>query len=250
MNSGWYLRRCASTRGHSAAKRRIVRARRHRDVELGAARGARARFVLGAGARIQEAAVLVDVGEDQVGVALEGVVHAVAVMRVDVHVSNALQAVIPPQHFHGHAAVVEHAETGGRAARGVMQTGDRNEGAARLARHDLLGGEQRRADHVGRRLVDAAPRRRVAGVEESLAGQRRFRDQVDVLRRVERLELVARGGARLHDAHALVEAARGELREKCRVAIGAERMAVAETVAREALAGDHQNGCGTDDARS
>jgi hypothetical protein len=52
------------------------------------------------------------------------------------------------------------------------------------------------------------------------------------------LQLFARGGTRFHDAHALVETARGELGEKCRMAVGPERMAVAESVSRQALAGD------------
>ena len=94
------------------------------------------------------------------------------------------------------------------------------------------------ADHVGRRFVDTAPRRGVAGVEKSLARDRRFRDQVDILGRVKRLQFFARGGARLHDAHALVEAARGELGEKRRVPIGPERMPVAEPVTRQAFAGN------------
>jgi len=159
-------------------------------------------------------------------------------MGIDVHVSNALQAMIPPQHFHGHAAIVEHAEPRGRAARRMMKSGDRDERAPRLARHDLLGGEQRAADHVGRRFINTSPRRRVAGVEKSLTGDRRLGDQVDILRSVKRLQFLARGGARLHDAHALVEAARGELGEKRRVPVGPERMPVAEPITREAFSGN------------
>ncbi len=110
---------------------RIVRSRRYGDVELGARGGAAPGFLRATRARVEVTAVLVDVGEDQVRIALESVIDAVAVMGIDIHVSNALQAVIPAQHFHRHAAVVENAETRGPAARGVMQPGDGNERAPR-----------------------------------------------------------------------------------------------------------------------
>jgi hypothetical protein len=184
----------------------------------------------------------VDVGEDQVRVALEAVVHAVAVVGVDVHVRNTLQSVIPAQHFHRHAAVVEHAESGRGTTRRVMKTGDRNEGAARPARHDLFGGEQRGAYHVGGGFIHAAPRRRVAGIEETLTGERRFRDQFQVLRRVEGLQFFAGGRARFHDAHPLVEPARGEFGKKGGVAVLAEWMPVAKAVSRQTFSGDQQNG--------
>ena len=112
-----------------------------------------------------------DVGKDQVRVALEAVEHAVAVVRIDVHVGNAFQAVIAAKHFHRHAAVVEHAESRGAAARRVMQSGDGDEGAPRAPCHDFLGGEQRRADHVRGGFVNATPRRRIAGVQVPLARQ-------------------------------------------------------------------------------
>ena len=93
-------------------------------------------------------------------------------------------------------------------------------------------------------LIDTAPGRRVAGVEITLASHRRFGDQIDVLRRVKGLQLVARRGSRFHESHAFVESARSELGEKCRMAIRAERMAVAETITRQTFAGDDDNGRG------
>ena len=62
-----------------------------------------------------------------------------------------------------------------------------------------------------------------------------------ILRRVKGLQFLARGRARFHDAHALVEPARDELGEKRRVPVGPEWMAVAEAVTREAFAGDQQD---------
>jgi hypothetical protein len=166
------------------------------------------------------------------------------VVGIDVHVSNAFQAVIPPQHFHGDAAVVEHAEPGGGVARGVVEPRDRDERAARAAGHDLVGRGQRRTDDVRRGLENAAPGRRIARIEVALAGARGFLDPVDVLRGVEGFEFVARGRARFHHADALVEAARREFGEKRRMAIGTERMAVAESVTREAFARDQQDRLG------
>ena len=74
-----------------------------------------------------------DVREDDVRVVLERVEHAVAVMRIDVHVGDALQPVALAQQLDRDAAIVEHAEPGGAIARGVMQPGDRHEAAPRLA---------------------------------------------------------------------------------------------------------------------
>ena len=78
-------------------------------------------LVRGAGARIEVAAVLVDVGEDYVRIGLEGVEHAVTVVRIDVDVGDAPQAVAGPQQLDHDAAVVEDAETRphGRARHGA-----------------------------------------------------------------------------------------------------------------------------------
>ena len=97
-------------------------------------RRARRRFRRAApGAGIQVAAVLVEVGEQQIRIVLERVEHAVAVMRIDVDVSDALQAMLAAQHLDRDAAIVEHAEAGGVVARRMMQAGDRNECATRAA---------------------------------------------------------------------------------------------------------------------
>src|SRR5687767_585590 len=72
----------AKVREHArpyGCEHRIVRARWHWDVELGAGGGPEPRFRRTARSRVQMASVLVDVGENEVGVALETVVHAVAV---------------------------------------------------------------------------------------------------------------------------------------------------------------------------
>jgi hypothetical protein len=54
------------------------------------------RFPRHAGARVEIATVLVQVGEQQVRIVLECVEHAVAVVRVDVDVGDALQPVPAP----------------------------------------------------------------------------------------------------------------------------------------------------------
>ena len=53
-----------------------------------------------------------------------------------------------------------------------------------------LDGEQRGADHIGRRFVNAAPRRRVAGVEVALAGDRAIGDQVEIFAACERIRVL------------------------------------------------------------
>ena len=103
------------------------------------------------------------------GIVLERVEHAIAVMRIDVDVGDALRALRASQQLDDDAAVVEDAEAGGVVARGMMQAGDRHEGAATLALHDRLRRTQGRAHHAGRRLVDATERRRVAAIQKAAA---------------------------------------------------------------------------------
>jgi len=71
-----------------------------------------------------------EVDDEHVGIGHEPVEHAVPVMGIDVHVGDALQAVFPAQIFDGHAAIVEHAESGGPIASGMMQAGNGREGPA------------------------------------------------------------------------------------------------------------------------
>ena len=72
---------------------RVVGARRQRNVELRADGGAAPRFAAAAGAGIEKAPVLVQVGELELGICLERVEHAVAMMRIDVDVGDAANAV-------------------------------------------------------------------------------------------------------------------------------------------------------------
>jgi hypothetical protein len=112
-------------------ERLVAGAGRHRHVELRALGRAAASLRAAARAGIKETAVLVQVGKRDVGVALERVEHAVAVMRVDVDVRDAAQPEDLPRGFDRDAAIVEHAETRGRVARCMVQSADRNECAAR-----------------------------------------------------------------------------------------------------------------------
>ena len=112
-----------------------------------------------------------------------------------------------------------------------------------LPGHDLVGGEQRGADHVGRGFVDAAPGRRVAGVEKTLAGARTLPRPGRRTAACERTRNSSRVAARVSMMRTRLSSPRAEnSAKKRRVAVRPERMAVAEAIARQALAGDHQNG--------
>ncbi len=80
------------TCGQTSANSGIVGARRQRQIELGALRAPRPVSSAAPVPGIEVAAVLVQVGEDHRGVVLEGVEHAIAVMRIDVDVGDARQA--------------------------------------------------------------------------------------------------------------------------------------------------------------
>jgi hypothetical protein len=88
-------------------------------------------------AGIEVAPVLVEVGEHHRRVVLERVEHPIAVVRVDVDVSDALQS-RALQQLDRHPAVVEDAKARRALARRVMEPGDGHEGAAALAAHDRL----------------------------------------------------------------------------------------------------------------
>ena len=111
-------------------------------------------------------------------------------MRVDIDVGDALQAVELAQILRGDAAVVEHAETGGAVARGVVKPGDRHERTLRIAVHDRVNRRQRRADDRGCRVEDTGQRRRVAAVEVATPLLRLMRHEVDVVSGVEQQQLV------------------------------------------------------------
>ena len=215
----------------------VVRARRQRHVELQAARGALAGFLRHARARIEVAAILVQVGEYHRRVILERIEHAVAVVRVDVDVGDALEA-RALQQLDRHAAVVEHAETGRAVARGVMQARDRHEGTPAFAVHDRLHRTQGGADHARGRLVDTSERGCVAGIEKTGAAGGAFAHQLQILRRVKGTQLDVRGSAGLEHAHAPIEPARAELADEGRETVRAERVPLAKAVTGEALA-DH-----------
>ncbi len=86
-------------------------ARRHRDIQLGAGRGAGAGLVDGPGSRVEKASVFVQVRKYQVGIVFESVEDTVAVMRVDIDIGDAAQAVLLAQVLDRDAAIVEHAKT-------------------------------------------------------------------------------------------------------------------------------------------
>ena len=60
------------------------------------------------------------VDERDIGVLFEGIEHAIAVVGVDVHISDALQPVPGPQPLDGDTAIIQGAETCGPLTACVM----------------------------------------------------------------------------------------------------------------------------------
>ena len=102
----------------------VAGSRFQRDIELAAPRRAFACFVLSPGPRIKVAAVLVDVGENEIRIFFIRIIDALAVVHIDIHIGNAPDAILRPQRFDHDAEIVEHAETRGMAASGVIQSAD------------------------------------------------------------------------------------------------------------------------------
>ena len=111
-----------------------------------------------------------------------------------------------------------------------MQPADRNERAARGPGDDRGERLERAADDVRRGFVDAGKCRRIAGIEQTAAALRQLDDSIDVLRRVEILELGARRLPRRLALEARSDGRLLELRHERAVAIGTERMALRKPV--------------------
>ena len=146
------------------------------------------------------------IGKYDSRIVLEGVEHAIAVMRIDVDIGHARHAAVRAQCSIDHAAIVEHAEAGGAPARGMVQAADRHEGAPARAVEYPLGRRQAGADHAGGGLEHAAKGGRVAAVQPAVAGLRALHDEADVLGRVKQLQLAVQRIARLEHADPRVAA--------------------------------------------
>ena len=157
-------------------------------------------------------------------------------VRIDVDVGDPVQPVYAPQLLDHDSAVIEHAEAGGVVPRRVVQAGDRHERAPVTAPQDPLGRGQARSDHPGRRLEHATERRRVATVEPAAAALRALAHEAHVLRGVELLQLEDARLPGLEHGHLRAGGALLELAPERAIAVGAERVAIAEAVAGETLA--------------
>ena len=181
------------------------------------------------------------VGEDQLRIGLERVENAVAVMGVDVDVRDPPQAVARAQQLDRDTAVVEDAETRRMATAGVVQAGDRHETATRLAGHDRVHRLDRAAYHVARRLEHAPVRRGVAAIQPALPRTGAFANLGDQFGGMEGEQFLLGRRTRLLDLGLAVQAAGLELPVERAVPVRTEGMPFAEAVARQLLAGDHED---------
>ena len=133
---------------------------------------------------IEEATVLVNIDDDQVGVVLVGVEDAVAVMNVDIDIGDAAHAVLVAQGFDHHTEIVDHAESCRRVAARMVQPADRLKAARDLAADDARQRIQRRAADCAGRLEHAGKARGVAVVEPAFAGLRAEHHPFDMRRGV------------------------------------------------------------------
>src|SRR5215471_14528631 len=91
------------------------------DVELGSRRHSFSSLVRKPGAWIKRAAVLMNVGEDQIGIVFIRIIDAVTVMNVDIHVCHACDSVFAAQRVDHQTDVVEHAKSRGILPSRVME---------------------------------------------------------------------------------------------------------------------------------
>ena len=211
----------------------IIGARRYRDIELGALCPPLAGLVRMSGARIQVAAVFVDIGKYQVGVVFETVEHTVAMVGVDIHIGDAFQTKILAQVFCRHTTVVEHAEPGSPIARRMMQSGDRHKSTFVVIVHDFVNGTKHCANDRRGRVVDTFDRRCIATVEPPFARNGHPRHLVDVFGRVKKRQLVHERGTRVTQVDMSIEPGCIELGVKNIMAVEAKRMRITKAVSHD-----------------
>ena len=175
----------------------VIGAGRQRNIQLRAASRSRTRLLGRAGSRVQEPAIFVDIGEDKIGIGLEAVKDAVAMMCVDINVGHSLEAELFAQVLDGNTTVIKNTESSGAAAGRVMQPGNRNERALVIAVHDFVDGAKHGADDGGCGVIDAGDDRSVAVIEPALACRRHARHLVNVLSRMEQRQFVYEGRTRV-----------------------------------------------------
>ena len=160
----------------------------HGQVEFHAPARPAAGLLRSSRAGVEVATILVQIGKYQFGIILEGIEHAITVMRIDIDIGHAMQAMHRTQGFDRHTAVVEHAKARGTVPAGMMQTGDGDKGAPALARHQPVNGIQHAAHDKGGGLIDTRKGRGVPQVQIAGAGGGLADDPLDIPGGVESLD--------------------------------------------------------------
>ncbi len=228
VDKGFELLPCGS-------EHRIVRAGRQRQVQLCADRRPLARFACRTRARVQVPAVLVHVGKDHVRVTLETVEHTIAMVRVDIYVRDAADAVPHAQVFDGDTAVIEDAETRRMIAGGMVEARDRHKSARSVTCHQCIDGRQGRADHNPAFVKDARHHRRVAAVEKTGTLLRQPRDVLDIVLGMKQRERLDGCNLRFFELNPLAQVRPVERRIKGIMAVKAERVVRAKPIGRERI---------------
>ena len=145
----------------------IAGKRRQLYIEFGAFCPALACFIFPTRTGIKRAPILVYIRKNQVGVVLERVKHTIAVVHVDIQVTDAADAIHAAQGFDHYSEVVEHTEPGGVTASRMVESADRLQAAQAMPVHHLRQPIQGRSDDMGRGAVHAGKHRRITVVEQS-----------------------------------------------------------------------------------
>jgi len=184
---------------------------------------------------IEVATVLVDIGKDQVRVIFEAVKHTIAMMGIDVYVSDSLQSIFLSKILNRYTAVVEHTESCGMFTSGVMESGNRNKCPLRVTLHDGVNSGQCRAYYVCRDLEDTGKRRRIAAIEKACAILGFLRYEIDVIRSMKERQLVNSGSPGRRVVDCVAEVSQRQLFLKYVVTVRTEWMPIAKSIASKLL---------------
>ena len=112
------------------------------------------------------------VGKNKVGIVLEAIENAIAMMRINIDISDSSDAEFLAQVFDRDATVVEDTKPGSTAPCRMMQACNRHERAPVIVVHDLIDGAQNGPDDSRRGIVDTRHRGRVALIQPAAAQRR------------------------------------------------------------------------------
>lgn len=169
---------------------RIAGTRWQWHVHLGSLRLTTTCFARSSRTRVKESTILVYIGEDKVGVILETIENAVAVMCINIHIRDSVEVIPVAEILGGDPAVIEHTEARSMLTTSMMESGYRHESLRGLPCHDGIHCGKRRAHNIARTVEHTRERRCISSIQKSVSLDRCPGNEIDVTSRVKEQKFI------------------------------------------------------------